>query len=272
MSRLSPESQALFDVEREATQNDGVPDALRARLRSDLIARVAAGTAVAAATTTVTTTLAAKAAAHASTAAVAEGAAVVATTGAAQGVLGVSIGKLAVGLLVAGTMTWGASQLSSGPEARPGLATAASVALAPAEPPAAPLFPGLAAHDTEPSERLAPEAEEVSPAPSAPPSPARVDASSAASPETVNEQAALLLEVRAAMGRGQYGEAQRLLRVYRERYGDGALAEDQHALTVMATCGQDPAAGRAAALRFHARFPRSPLRSHIDKLCGVGEN
>lgn len=283
MTRLSPESQALFDAERDAP--DDVPDAIRSRMRHNILAQVAASAAVA----TITTTASTAAKATTATAATGAAAATGATATVAQGVVAASLGKVTMGLLAAGAMTWGVWQLQSDapnePPATP-MASMSSEAVShealsneavPREPrPSEPASTETAPSEPAPSEpapsAVEPSAADVMPEAdgtpnNAPPTAAKAPAS--AEPDTLNEQAALLMQTRAAMGEGRYGDAQKLLHTYRERYGDGALAEDQQALSVMARCGQDPAAGREAAAQFHARFPRSPLRSHVDKMCGV---
>ncbi|MEZ4442998.1 MAG: hypothetical protein R3B72_28140 [Polyangiaceae bacterium] len=302
MNRLSPESRALFDAELEREEG-GVPDVVRDRMRQSLLAQVAVGAATAVvaaeaaaatatATATAATTATAASAVTAKGAAVAKGAATVvagaaaleagsapvATAGVTTGLFGIGLGKLTVGVVAGAALSWAAWQLpATTPDTPP--APAAPPLEAPSE--AAPMDAPRQLSDApreasapdapeEPAlERPEPHAAPSAPAPAAVIPPAQVEAPPIGSSDgELDEQAMLLMRARAALRAGRHAEAQRLLAIYRERHGEGALAEEQHALSAIARCGADPTSGAATAAAFAARHPQSPLRAGVERACG----
>ena len=75
------------------------------------------------------------------------------------------------------------------------------------------------------------------------------------------------MRARDAIRQGRHGEAQRLLDGYRDRYGKGALGEEQEALGVLNLCGSGDPRGAEAAARFRRAHPGSPLLQRIEQSC-----
>ncbi|HHH27163.1 MAG TPA: hypothetical protein ENK57_02275 [Polyangiaceae bacterium] len=252
---LSPEARALFEEAREASERPdaGVPDDARRRMRAHVLAAAAAGGATAAT------------AAKAATAAVAANAATANVSGA--GVVGktmiwlgsLSMGKVVLGFAAAAGLTLGGLTVvdSESTPATPA-PTSPSQHVAPIPPSTArtPLARDIESADDE----MSPDEPETAPAPP-------IATAPSATPETLQEQAALLMRARDAIRAGRHGEAQHLLNGYRERYGEGALGEEQEALTVLNLCGSDDPRGPEAAERFAARHPGSPLLQRIEQSC-----
>lgn len=88
--------------------------------------------------------------------------------------------------------------------------------------------------------------------------------------DSVAEEAALLRAARAALARGDGAAALEHLQVHATRFPRGALAEERRAARVFALC----AAGRtlesrAAAARFVAGSPGSPLAEQVRRTCAA---
>lgn len=86
--------------------------------------------------------------------------------------------------------------------------------------------------------------------------------------ETLLSEARALRAAQQALLNGDAAKALRLLNEQEPRYRAGALQQERAAARVFALCalGQKDE-GAAAAARFVARFPRSPLLSRVQAAC-----
>jgi hypothetical protein len=86
---------------------------------------------------------------------------------------------------------------------------------------------------------------------------------------SLDRETTLLRAVNGAINAGDGARALRLLAEYDQRFAAGILREERAAAAVLALCQvgrlQD---GRAAATRFAASYPRSPLLRRVDTACG----
>lgn len=88
------------------------------------------------------------------------------------------------------------------------------------------------------------------------------------SASALKEETALLAGANAALGRGDVTRALALLDDYDRRPGSGVLAEERSVTGILASCAAGRLdAARAAAQRFRARWPRSPLAARVDGSC-----
>jgi len=125
-----------------------------------------------------------------------------------------------------------------------------------------------------PATRVAP-APERTPAARAAPSRPRLHprdraqrAAAASEPETLAEEVAMLRQAQRARGRGEPEEALRLLELHAARFPDGELGAARAAALALALreLGRE-AQARAAADRFVAAHPSSPLRARVASAC-----
>lgn len=85
------------------------------------------------------------------------------------------------------------------------------------------------------------------------------------------QEAALLLEARSALRRGEPQRAIALLGTYESRFEGGLLRQEVHGTRILALCalGRETEARRAATV-FNKRWPSSPMAARLSTSC-VGE-
>ena len=229
MTDLSPEARAIIDAGRHG---DGAGDIERARVRRELMAKIAAGTAML-------------------------GASSAAAGGSSTGSLTLAKILLPIVLVaggVGGTLAWRAHKQPA-PVAPP-----APVAAAPAPVVAPTIVP-------VPTVAPPPAAEPVR---HAPPHHAHVAARAETSADHLAEETALLASANAQLRAGDARRALSLLDDYDHRYPGGVLREEVLATRVIARCqiGLEPdAASRRAADTFLRRHPTTPLASRVRSSC-----
>jgi hypothetical protein len=234
MTDLSPEARSIIDAGRDA---DGAGDLQRARVRRELMAKIAAGT--------VTLTASEAMAATAPKASL-------------------TLTKLLVPLLlvaggVGGTLAWRAQHEAP--------AAPVVVAVAPAPAPVAP--PPVIVPTIVPT--VAPPAPAVEPVRHAPPRRAHVAARVEPNADHLAEETALLASANAQLRAGDARRALALLDNYDRRYPGGMLREEVVATRVIARCqiGLAPDAGaKKGADAFLRKHPTSPLATRVRSSCG----
>ena len=91
-----------------------------------------------------------------------------------------------------------------------------------------------------------------------------------ASTVTLTREARALADVQRALREGRSAAALVMLAAQNREFASGALGQEREAARIMALCSAGRSAeGRAAAGRFLAANPGSPLATHIRSSCGV---
>lgn len=256
MTDLSSEDRALIELARGG---DDPSPRLRTQMRADVMAKIGIGAAAAAAT------LGTAGVAAGSTGAAA-GAGTVAAAKAAGG-MSVTTKWLigALGLLVAGGsggLVYESARQASAPEVAP--PPAVEVAQ-PAEAPidSQPAAVGAAAQ--APAEAIAPEPTE--PAQSEPPRIAPIKPRPSAGGD-LGSEVAVLQSAQKSLQSGKPADALAALDAHEKKHGAGSLSEERAAARVFALCelGRE-AEARAAAQRFLAATPSSPLAPRVARGC-----
>ncbi len=262
MTELSPDDQALIDLARGG---DDPSPRLRMQMRAETMAKIGIGAGAAAGT------LGAAGVAFGKCGAVAGG---TGTGVAAKAASGMSVSsKLLVGvigLVVAGG-GGGLVYESTRADAPPQAASPSQVEVAPpaeeaAPPPLdAPRVVVAAAPDEAGAE---PPRGDVEPAKLEPrPAPAPARASSSSDTSIVGELA-LLRSAQQSLQSGKPAQALAALDAHEKKFGAGSLGEERMAARVFALCelGRE-AEARAAAARFVAASPKSPLAPRVARAC-----
>jgi hypothetical protein len=234
MTDLSPEARSIIDAGRDA---DGAGDIERARVRRELMAKIAAGA----------VTLAASEAAAAT------------TPGSSLTLAKILVPLAIVAGGVGGTLAWRAQH-----KAPVAPAAVVATAVAPAPAPVAP--PPVIAPTIVPTVAPAPE-----PVRHTPPRRAHVAARAEANTDHLAEETALLASANAQLRAGDARRALALLDNYDHRYPGGMLREEVVATRVIARCqiGLSPdAAAKRGADGFLRRHPTSPLAPRVRSSCG----
>ncbi len=272
MSDLGPEAKNLL---RDAMDGDDLAPADKARLRGQLLARVAVAGAAGAGAALATKSAAAKA----GSAALGAGASLAPPAAAVTAVVGSSLlPKVGLAVLLVGTLAGGAVAVrgSSAPTSAP----VEQVQVAPNRVQDAP-------KTIAPPERVAPVAETAPPVaaepaptnpPSAPPARAAAPRSApnvaapvppAASASTLEAETRLLRGARDALQAGDGARALSILDQHALAFPSGALSEERTAQRVFALCALGRVdAARAEAGVFLAAHPSSPLASRVRSSCG----
>ena len=242
MSELSPETSALFDVARD--QDDPTTEDM-ARVRAKLVARVGAGVVAGGATAAATGTAVA-----AGKPLVALAVNVVLALSVAGGVAGtlyaIDDGSEAVATVERGAV---ADVVASIPRPRE-RAQDARVETPPLE---------VDPRDAE----ATPEVVATSASPSAQPS-------GTGKGGDITGETALLDRAQAALREGRADDALRALDEHGERYADGALREERQGARILTLCRLGRVAeARAAAARFLAESPRSPVAARVRGSCAA---
>ncbi|HJL22106.1 MAG TPA: hypothetical protein RMH80_07725, partial [Polyangiaceae bacterium LLY-WYZ-15_(1-7)] len=106
------------------------------------------------------------------------------------------------------------------------------------------------------------------------PRPARAARSDSPAPEPAEAsgpalalELGLLRRARSALGAGRTDAALAALREHAERFPDGALAAERDGTRALALCEAGRPGGAAAAERFLAAHPRSPLAPRVRRAC-----
>ena len=257
MSELSPDARSLLDAARDG-DDPRVTD--RVRVRRTLMATIGTGTALASST-----------AATASVAATAGPAkAVVATK-----VLGWLMAGGAAGLAVAIPISAIEPSGAPAPVETPPAVVAPRAAEARAQAaPAVPVEgdPAPAEQASEASPAPAP-ATTPAPSPAKPTHPARpAPAGAPATSAGLSDEVRVLNEAHVALRDGDSARALALLDDHRRRFSRGALGEERQAARVLALCDAGRVAeAKAAAERFLAASPRSPLAPRVRQSCALRE-
>jgi hypothetical protein len=249
MDELSPESRELIELARPGEEPTGAD---RERVHTALAARIAAA-AVAGASVTAGTTAGAKAAGMGA-------ASLFKIAGLVAVVAGVGAGAVAVHRSV----TEPAPSVTA--PAIVGTAAPIDTAKTPAS-----AQGGGAADEPEPTESAGDGKE---PAESAEASRGTgypdtgVPSARASAPSTLEEETALLRKAQRAMRDGDPERALDLLDEHDEQYANGVLREERQAARVIALCKAGKVAeARAAAARFLAERPNSPLAPRVRNAC-----
>lgn len=206
--------------------------------------------------------------------AVGVGTAALATSSAqAKGILGTMAAKVGAALVVVvggtATVTYYAAQ----PEPKPAVAAVAPRTAPEAVAPAAPISeapPALSVEDlpleTEDAPKRAQRAATRAPEPT--PEPA---VASAKPEQDLQAEMQLIRAADAALRGGRTSEALALLGQHAERHPRGLLSQEREGLSLLARCQSGGrAAAQAAAERYLARAPRSPLAPRLRSACGIG--
>lgn len=257
----------------EPTQSD------RERVRALVLQRVATATGIAAATWVAGSSGAAgSAAASSSVTAAATGGGVAlsggaAATGAAatgtaavaglKGLVAAKVAATVLGVSLAGGAGWYAmNSTAPGPEQPQAVPAAVAPAVAaPAAQVAAPARPAVEmpeATPVEPSEEAAPAKEHKA---------ARTTERSAA--DRLGEEAELLKSAQQAVNNGDSATALALIQKHATKYPNGVLSQERLGMRAITLCrAGDSVQGAAAAKRFLANNPSSPISDRVRSACG----
>jgi hypothetical protein len=228
MTDLSPEARSIIDAGRDG---DGAGDIERARVRRELMAKIAAGAVTLAASEAAATT----------------------TPGSSLTLAKILVPLAIVAGGVGGTLAWRANHKAP--------VAPAVVAIAPE--PVAP--PPVIAPTIVPTPAPAPE-----PVKHTPPRRAHVAARAEANTDHLAEETALLASANAQLRAGDARRALALLDNYDRRYPGGMLREEVVATRVIARCqiGLSPdTAAKRGADAFLRRHPTSPLAPRVRSSC-----
>lgn len=282
MTDLSPKERALIAL---AEGGDDPSEAARDRMRSNLFAQLGIGAAAAGATAAATT--AAKAATAAATGTAGAGASAGATaSSAAAGAMKGALGATATGVAVTKAT---AIKLVLGAVFVTGLSGVGYVVTADAEhieaPAAADLATptrgivdeAIASHSSEttrgddPPDEAATDDASAEDEPDEPQSTAALPASPrprASGGPAIGGELGMLQTAQRELRGGDADEALEVLDAHERKYGKGNLGEERMAVRVFALCQAGRAAeARAAAARFLAAHPQSPLASRVARAC-----
>lgn len=243
---LSPDELDLIALAREG---EDPSQAARKRMRANVMTRVGVG---AAAGATVATTTAA---AQASSSAVV-----------------LSIGtKLTLGAVVLGALGGGGYVAATSSPAPPPLAVVAPRILDlthEVDMPQPPATEPKATEVVQEAEASEPESSVVPAAPSASGPAAGPAAASKSKPSSIKDELALLREAQQRLNGGNPDEALSMLEDHQRNHPDGRLKQERMAVRVFALCGAGRRAeARAAARRFLAEAPNSPLAPRVARAC-----